>query len=177
MRRLESSLQARILRHCQSWFKGSDHKKSKAVQNCRAHAKHPRCARTHGAALCAARELEEGGLPAATLDAISARSGVGIATLVQALAQPDRHMRAEALGRHVADAIPLPDTGSARGDLTEQRAGPPCQRLLFQPCRNRLPRSSCRLCHPLNFVRQLRLIGMLSRILPPCSRLGNSPAV
>jgi AcrR family transcriptional regulator len=63
--------------------------------------------------------LEEGGLPAATVDAISARSGVSKATIYKHW--PNRTaVAAEAFGRRMADAIPLPDTGSARGDLTAQ---------------------------------------------------------
>jgi AcrR family transcriptional regulator len=79
-----------------------------------------RSRRVHLAALAAARELlEEGGLPAATIDAINLRSGVSKATIYKHW--PSRTaVAAEAFGRAMADAIPLPDTGSAVGDLREQ---------------------------------------------------------
>ena len=81
---------------------------------------HPRSVRARESVLCAARELlEEGGLPAASVDAISARSGVSKATIYKHW--PSRTaVAAEAFGRRMADAIPLPDTGSAVGDLSEQ---------------------------------------------------------
>ncbi len=80
----------------------------------------PRSLRAHQAALEAAQGLlEEGGLPAATVDAIADRSGVSKATLYKHW--PSRTaIAAEAFGLLMAEAIPLPDTGSARGDLTEQ---------------------------------------------------------
>ncbi|MET7994438.1 TetR/AcrR family transcriptional regulator [Amycolatopsis sp. NPDC005232] len=80
----------------------------------------PRSARAHACALEAARALlAEGGLPAATVDAISARSGVSKATLYKHW--PSRTaLAAEAFGREMADAIPLPDTGDPRADLEEQ---------------------------------------------------------
>ncbi|WP_326837636.1 TetR/AcrR family transcriptional regulator [Amycolatopsis rhabdoformis] len=80
----------------------------------------PRSARAHACALSAARDLlAEGGLPAATVDAISARSGVSKATLYKHW--PSRTaLAAEAFGREMADAIPLPDTGDPRADLEEQ---------------------------------------------------------
>lgn len=80
----------------------------------------PRSARAHEAVLSAASELlAGGGLPAATVDAISARSGVSKATIYKHW--PSRTaVAAEAFGVEMATAIPLPDTGSARGDLTEQ---------------------------------------------------------
>jgi len=63
--------------------------------------------------------LEEGGLPAATVDAISARSGVSKATIYKHW--PSRTaVAAEAFGIKMATAVPLPDTGTAVGDLTEQ---------------------------------------------------------
>jgi len=63
--------------------------------------------------------LDEGGLPAATVDAISARSGVSKATIYKHW--PNRTaVAAEAFGLRMADAIPLPDTGNARDDLAEQ---------------------------------------------------------
>jgi AcrR family transcriptional regulator len=85
-----------------------------------AHPTTPRSLRVHEAALRAAAELlAEGGLPAATMDAVVARSGVSKATLYKHW--PSRTaLAAEAFGLRMADAIPLPDTGSARGDLTEQ---------------------------------------------------------
>ncbi|QRP48387.1 TetR/AcrR family transcriptional regulator [Amycolatopsis sp. FDAARGOS 1241] len=80
----------------------------------------PRSARAHETALAAARALlAEGGLPAATVDAISARSGVSKATLYKHW--PSRTaLAAEAFGREMADAIPLPDTGDPRADVVEQ---------------------------------------------------------
>lgn len=81
---------------------------------------HPRSLKAQDSVLCATTELlAEGGLAAATVDAIAARSGVSKATIY-------KHWRsrtaiaAEAFGREMAAAIALPDTGSARGDLTEQ---------------------------------------------------------
>ncbi|MEV0066464.1 TetR/AcrR family transcriptional regulator [Amycolatopsis sp. NPDC050768] len=80
----------------------------------------PRSARAHACALSAARDLlAEGGLPAATVDAISARSGVSKATLYKHW--PSRTaLAAEAFGREMADAIPSPCTGDPRADLVEQ---------------------------------------------------------
>jgi AcrR family transcriptional regulator len=80
----------------------------------------PRSARAHDAVLSATRELlDEGGLPAATVDAIAARSGVSKATIYNHW--PSRTaVAAEAFGLGMAEAIPLPDTGTARGDLAEQ---------------------------------------------------------
>ncbi len=76
-----------------------------------------RSLRVHDAAVAAARELlGEGGYPAATVDAVSARSGVSKATLYKHW--PTRAaIAAEAFGEWMADALPLPDTGSSRGDL------------------------------------------------------------
>ncbi|MET1075522.1 MAG: TetR/AcrR family transcriptional regulator [Umezawaea sp.] len=69
------------------------------------------------AATCAL--LHEGGLPAATVDAISARSGVSKATIYKHW--PSRTaVAAEAFGAEMAHAVPSPDTGSAAGDLAEQ---------------------------------------------------------
>jgi AcrR family transcriptional regulator len=85
-----------------------------------AHLARPRSIRAHDAALAAARDLlREGGLPAATVDAIAERSGVSKATLYKHW--PSRTaLAAEAFGLQMADSIPLPDTGSAAGDLSEQ---------------------------------------------------------
>jgi AcrR family transcriptional regulator len=79
-----------------------------------------RSVRAHEAVLSATRELlAGGGLPAATVDAISARSGVSKATIYKHW--PSRTaVAAEAFGVEMATAVALPDTGSARGDLTEQ---------------------------------------------------------
>jgi AcrR family transcriptional regulator len=76
--------------------------------------------RVHQSVLAATQELLiEGGLPAATVDAISARSGVSKATIYKHW--PSRTaVAAKAFGRLMADALPLPDTGSTVGDLTEQ---------------------------------------------------------
>ena len=80
----------------------------------------PRSIKVHEAAVAATRDLlAEGGLPAATIDAISARSGVSKATLYKHW--PSRTaVAAEAFGRDMADAVPLPDTGTTAGDLAEQ---------------------------------------------------------
>lgn len=80
----------------------------------------PRSVKVHEAAVAAARQLlSEGGLRATTMDAISARSGVSKATLYKHW--PSRTaVAAEAFGRQMADAVPLPDTGTTAGDLTEQ---------------------------------------------------------
>jgi len=86
----------------------------------KAHPATARSLRVHDAVLHAARELlAEGGLAAATVDAISARSGVSKTTIYRHW--PSRAaVAAEAFGRIMADALPLPDTGSAVGDLTAQ---------------------------------------------------------
>jgi AcrR family transcriptional regulator len=80
----------------------------------------PRSIRVHEQALAATRALlAQGGLPAATIDAISERSGVSKATLYKHW--PSRTaVAAEAFGRDMADAVPLPDTGTTVGDLCEQ---------------------------------------------------------
>lgn len=85
-----------------------------------AHPTTPRSLRVHDAALRAATALlAEGGLPAATMDAVVARSGVSKATLYKHW--PSRTaLAAEAFGRRMSGALVLPDTGTARGDLTEQ---------------------------------------------------------
>jgi AcrR family transcriptional regulator len=63
--------------------------------------------------------LAEGGLPAATVDAISARSGVSKATIYKHW--PCRTaIAAEAFGKQMAAAIPLPDKGNTADDLAEQ---------------------------------------------------------
>jgi AcrR family transcriptional regulator len=74
----------------------------------------------HEAALQATRELlKEGGLGAATVDAIAARSGVSKATIYKHW--PSRTaVAAEAFGSLMAEALPLPDTGSAAGDFAGQ---------------------------------------------------------
>jgi AcrR family transcriptional regulator len=84
----------------------------------KAHPTGARSLRVHDAVLRATRELlTEGGLAAATVDAISARSGVSKATIYKHW--PSRTaVAAETFGRIMADALPLPDTGSAAGDFT-----------------------------------------------------------
>ena len=91
-----------------------------AGEGLRARPGTPRSIRVHEAAVDATRHLlAEGGLPAATIDAIAARSGVSKATLYKHW--PSRTaVAAEAFGRELADAVPLPDTGTTAGDLTEQ---------------------------------------------------------
>ncbi|RKR89031.1 TetR family transcriptional regulator [Micromonospora pisi] len=85
-----------------------------------AHPTGRRSDRIHEAVLRATEELlREGGLPAATVDAIAARTGVSKATVYKHW--PCRTaVAAEAFGRMMADALPLPDTGNAVGDLTAQ---------------------------------------------------------
>jgi AcrR family transcriptional regulator len=80
----------------------------------------PRSQRARAAVLAAADALlAEGGLPAATIDAIAARSGVSKATIYKHW--PSRSaVAAEAFGQRMANAVPLPDTGSARGDFAAQ---------------------------------------------------------
>jgi AcrR family transcriptional regulator len=80
----------------------------------------PRSARAHEKVLAATRELlREGGLPAATVDAIAERSGVSKATIYKHW--PTRvAVAAEAFGETMAQATAPPDTGSTRGDLIEQ---------------------------------------------------------
>jgi AcrR family transcriptional regulator len=80
----------------------------------------PRSARAHAAVLAATRELlREGGLPAATVDAIADRSGVSKATIYKHW--PSRTaVAAEAFGDAMSEATPAPDTGTARGDLAAQ---------------------------------------------------------
>ncbi|MFI7604319.1 TetR/AcrR family transcriptional regulator [Micromonospora sp. NPDC049366] len=93
-----------------------------SIDDCaiRAHPIGRRSDRVHESVLRATEELlREGGLPAATVDAIAARSGASKATIYKHW--PSRTaVAAKAFGRMMADALPLPDTGSARGDLTAQ---------------------------------------------------------
>ncbi len=79
-----------------------------------------RSQRVHESALAAAVDLlKEGGLSAATCDAVSARSGVSKATIYKHWPSKTA-IAAEAFGRWMGEALPLPDTGTAVGDLTEQ---------------------------------------------------------
>jgi AcrR family transcriptional regulator len=84
------------------------------------HPQTPRSLRVHDLALQATRELlREGGLGAASIDAISGRSGVSKATLYKHW--PSRiAIAAEAFGRDMAEAVPASDTGTTVGDLREQ---------------------------------------------------------
>ncbi len=84
------------------------------------HPQTPRSLRVRRSALDATRELlREGGLCAATTDAIAGRSGVSKATLYKHW--PSRiAIAAEAFGRDMADAVPASDTGTTVGDLREQ---------------------------------------------------------
>ncbi|WP_203590382.1 TetR/AcrR family transcriptional regulator [Streptomyces sp. SID13031] len=81
---------------------------------------HPRSLRAKDSVLTATTELlAEGGLPAATVDAVSARSGVSKATIYKHW--PCRTaIAAEAFGKQMAAAIPQPDKGNAHDDLAEQ---------------------------------------------------------
>jgi AcrR family transcriptional regulator len=85
-----------------------------------AHPTGPRSDRIHQAVLAATQELlAEGGYPAATVDAIAQRSGVSKATIYKHW--PSRTaVAAKAFGLMMAEALPLPDTGTTEGDLTEQ---------------------------------------------------------
>lgn len=84
-----------------------------------AHPSGARSARVHEQVLVAtAALLDEGGCAAATVDAISARSGVSKATIYKHW--PSRNaVGAKAFGRMMASDMPLPDTGTTAGDLTE----------------------------------------------------------
>ncbi|RJL35333.1 TetR/AcrR family transcriptional regulator [Bailinhaonella thermotolerans] len=80
----------------------------------------PRSRRVREAVLRAATELlAEGGLPAATVDAVSARSGVSKATIYKHWSNRIC-VAIDAFALHMAEATPVPDTGSAREDLTLQ---------------------------------------------------------
>jgi len=80
----------------------------------------PRSARTRRAVLDATAELlAEGGLAAATIDAIRDRSGVSKTTVYKHW--PNRLCVAvDAFAEKLALETSLPDTGTARGDFTEQ---------------------------------------------------------
>jgi AcrR family transcriptional regulator len=84
------------------------------------HPQTPRSLRVHDSALHATRELlHEGGLAAASIDAIAGRSGVSKATLYKHW--PSRiAIAAEAFGRDMAQAVPASDTGTTVGDLRDQ---------------------------------------------------------
>lgn len=63
--------------------------------------------------------LEEGGLPLVTIEAVSARSGVGKPTIYRYW--PNRLAVAiDAFAAHMAREVPSADLGDARSDLTEQ---------------------------------------------------------
>lgn len=80
----------------------------------------PRSVRTRQAVLDATAELlAEGGLAATTIDAIRDRSGVSKTTIYKHW--PNRLCVAvDAFADQLALEAGLPDTGTARGDLTEQ---------------------------------------------------------
>jgi AcrR family transcriptional regulator len=76
----------------------------------------PRSAAAHSAILDAAIALiRELGYDAVTMDGIAARAGVGKATVYRRWAGKEA-LVADALHR-IMRAVPVPDTGSARGDL------------------------------------------------------------
>ncbi|MEU2870518.1 TetR/AcrR family transcriptional regulator C-terminal ligand-binding domain-containing protein [Streptomyces olivoreticuli] len=80
----------------------------------------PRSRRVRQAVLDATLELLlEGGLPAATVDAVNARSGVSKATIYKHW--PNRTAVAiDAYTQHMAEQVPTPaDSGDARADLVE----------------------------------------------------------
>jgi AcrR family transcriptional regulator len=63
--------------------------------------------------------LEEGGFPSVTIEAVSARSGVGKPTIYKYW--PNRLAVAiDALAARMASEVPSADLGDARSDLTEQ---------------------------------------------------------
>jgi AcrR family transcriptional regulator len=63
--------------------------------------------------------LREGGLPAVTIDTVSARSGVSKPTIYRYW--PNRTALAiDVFGEQMTLDVPIADTGDARGDLTEQ---------------------------------------------------------
>lgn len=78
-----------------------------------------RSIKCHNDVLAATQELlAEGGLQAATIDAIAERSTVSKATIYKHW--PSRiAVAAEAFGIAVGDALPIPDTGNIVDDLTE----------------------------------------------------------
>jgi len=90
-----------------------------AGPSCRVDLSKPRSARVHRAVLAATPALlAEGGLPAATVDAISERSGVSKATIYKHW--PSRTaVAAEAFGLEMADAIPAPETSDSWQDLID----------------------------------------------------------
>lgn len=90
-----------------------------AGPSCGVDLSRPRSARVHEAVLAATRALlAAGGLPAATVDAISDRSGVSKATIYKHW--PSRTaVAAEAFGLEMADAIPAPRTGDGLEDLID----------------------------------------------------------
>ncbi|MFZ4842531.1 TetR/AcrR family transcriptional regulator [Mycetocola saprophilus] len=77
----------------------------------------PRSIRARDAVLAATIELlDEGGLPLATVDAISARSGVSKVTIYRHW--PNRTaVAAEAFGQKMAHFVEVPDTGDGIGDI------------------------------------------------------------
>lgn len=89
-----------------------------ALDGIQLHPTKPRSLRVHESVLQATRELlTEGGLPAATVDAMSARSGVSKATIYKHW--PTRTAAAaEAFGGLMGEALTIPDTGTAVGDVT-----------------------------------------------------------
>jgi AcrR family transcriptional regulator len=80
----------------------------------------PRSEEARVAVLAAAGALfEEGGLPLVTIEAVSARSGVGKPTIYRYW--PNRlAVGIDALAARMASEVPSADLGDARGDLTEQ---------------------------------------------------------
>ncbi|HEY4452741.1 MAG TPA: TetR/AcrR family transcriptional regulator [Pseudonocardiaceae bacterium] len=80
----------------------------------------PRSVKAHNAVLAAtAKLLAEGGYPAATVDAISQRSGVSKATIYKHW--PSRTaVAAEAFGIQMLSVVPTPHSDDPRADLVEQ---------------------------------------------------------
>jgi AcrR family transcriptional regulator len=97
-----------------------DHSGPDGPSGIQVHPVGARSLRVHDSAIAATRDLlREGGLAAATVDAISARSGVSKATIYKHW--PSRTaVAAEAFGGLMADTIEVPASGSPVDDLREQ---------------------------------------------------------
>jgi AcrR family transcriptional regulator len=80
----------------------------------------PRDQAAHSAVLTAAADLlNEGGLPAVTIESVSARSGVSKPTIYRYWTNRTA-VAIDAFARYMGGHVPLADTGNPRRDLTEQ---------------------------------------------------------
>jgi AcrR family transcriptional regulator len=80
----------------------------------------PRDRAAHSAVLTAAADLlNEGGLPAVTVESVSARSGVSKPTIYRYWTNRTA-VAIDAFAQHMGGHVPLADTGDPRRDLTEQ---------------------------------------------------------